>query len=216
MNQEACYTSINGVVSQYIELENNLNKRNIEFQFCESRQAVIETIDLLTKDYQTIGIGNSQTLKSMNISEHLVKNEKTVYDKTYAREKTEIRKLKKLALTSECYITSTNAISLSGEIVNVDHSGNRVAAMTYGPDKVIIVATTNKIVENEKAAVARALTVATPLNARRAKIESPCSKGNPCTECSQDVRVCNYISIIRGQHEKNRMIVLLIDEALGF
>lgn len=201
---------------KYRELENNLRSRNIHFKFCETREALIHTIDSLTNEYQTIGIGNSQTLKNIDISDHLAKLNKIVYDKTSAKDQKEARRLKKLALTSECYITSTNAIAVTGELVNVDHSGNRVAAMTYGPDKVIVVVSTNKIVANEKQAITRALKTATPKNAERAKIKSPCSIGNPCSKCTQDVRVCNYLSIIRGQNEQDRMTVLLIDEKLGF
>lgn len=201
---------------KYVELERNLTNRNIDFKFCKSRKEVVDTVEILIKEYETIGIGNSQTLKSIDISHYLVEINKTVFDKTYASEKSEIGKLKKLALTSECYITSSNAIAMTGELVNIDHSGNRVAAMTFGPEKVIVIATTNKIVENEKAAIKRALKIATPQNAIRAKIQSPCSFDKPCSECTQDVRVCNYLSVIRGQSRKNRMIVLLLDEALGF
>lgn len=202
--------------NQYKDLEHNLKSRNIDFKYCENRSQVIDLIEELTKPYKSIGIGNSQTLKAIGVSQHLMTLDKTVYDKTYANEKTEIRKLKKLALTADCYITSSNAIAITGELVNVDHSGNRVAAMTYGPDKVIVIVTTNKVVENEKSAITRALKTATPLNAKRANIKSPCSQGKPCSQCSQDVRVCNYLSVIRGQHEKDRMMVVLLNDELGF
>jgi len=202
--------------NQYKDLEYNLKSRNIDFKYCESRSQVIDLLEELTKSYKSIGIGNSQTLKAIGASQHLMDLDKTVYDKTYGHDKTEIRKLKKLALTADCYITSSNAIAMTGELVNVDHSGNRVAAMTYGPDKVIVIVTTNKVVENEKSAITRALKTATPLNAKRANIKSPCSQGNPCSQCSQDVRVCNYLSIIRGQHEKDRMMLVLLNDELGF
>lgn len=202
--------------NQYKDLEHNLKSRNIDFKYCENRSQVIDLIEKLTMPYKSIGIGNSQTLKAIGVSQHLMTLDKTVYDKTYANEKTEIRKLKKLALTADCYITSSNAIAMTGELVNVDHSGNRVAAMTYGPDKVIVIVTTNKVVENEKSAITRALKTATPLNAKRANIKSPCSQGKPCSQCSQDVRVCNYLSVIRGQYEKDRMMLVLLDDELGF
>ncbi len=200
----------------YDELGNGLNSRNIDFELFQTREDLIQRLLKLTEPFETIGIGNSQTLKAMDVSKSLSKQGKVVYDKTYASDKNEVRRLKKQALTADCYITSTNALSMNGELVNVDHSGNRVAAMTYGPDKVIVIATTNKLVENEGAAIKRALQTATPKNARRAGIESPCSIGEPCAKCDQSVRVCNYLSIIRGQHEKGRMVVLLLEEELGF
>lgn len=114
------------------------------------------------------------------------------------------------------YITGSNAITEDGKIINVDHSGNRVAAMTYGPDRVLIVVGKNKLVQNEQAGIKRALNHATPLNAKRAGIKSPCSEGRSCDACEQTVRVCNYISIIRGQHLKGRMKVMMLNDSIGF
>ncbi|MGB3366517.1 MAG: lactate utilization protein [Acidaminobacteraceae bacterium] len=202
--------------NNYRDLSKNLNSRNIEFKYLKNRKDIINEIDVLTKDCLTIGIGNSKSLKSLEISKHLKQSGKKVYDKTDAIDKLESNGLKKLALTSDCFISSSNAIALTGEIVNVDHSGNRIAAITYGPDKVILIIGTNKIVENESLAIARALKVATPRNALRAGANTPCSLGKPCSNCNKDVRVCNYVSIVRGQNEASRMIVILIDENLGF
>lgn len=130
--------------------------------------------------------------------------------------KSEMEHLKKMALVSDCYITSCNAFSKDGRIVNVDHSGNRVAAITHGPDRVLIIVGMNKLVNTEKDAINRALTVATPLNAKRAKIDSPCSRNEPCEGCTQINRVCNYVSIIKGQHYPGRMKLLIMNEDLGF
>ncbi len=88
--------------------------------------------------------------------------------------------------------------------------------MTYGPERVLIIASAKKMENTEKDAIKRALTVATPLNAKRAKIGSPCSYKEGCEQCTQSVRVCNYVSIIRGQHCSGRMKLLIIDENLGF
>ncbi len=124
--------------------------------------------------------------------------------------------MKKLALTSDCYISSCNALSLDGKIVNVDHSGNRVAAIAYGPERVLIVVGVNKMASNEAEAIKRALTVATPQNAVRACRKPPCTLGESCSECTQEERVCNYVSVIRGQHIAGRMKVMLLNEELGY
>ena len=86
------------------------------------------------------------TKKDLEISELALSLGLVVYDKTKAKDKNEIKKIKKLALTTDCYISSCNALSCDGKIVNVDHSGNRVAAITYGPEKVIIIVGKNKLV----------------------------------------------------------------------
>ncbi len=191
-------------------------ERNIELEFFDSRETLISSIREELMKVNTVGIGNSQTLKELGITEIAIEMGKTVYDKTLGKSLEEIKKLKKKALLSECYLSSSNSISEQGTIVNVDHSGNRVAALNYGPDRVLIVIGENKIVKNEKEAIVRALKVATPQNARRAQIASPCSLGKPCDLCNQTVRVCNLISVIRGQNQSGRMKILVLSESIGF
>ena len=198
------------------DIKKNFEDRNIEFEYFKSEKDLIKSLENEIDKYTTIGIGNSQTLKHFKISEMALALNKVVYDKTLAREKEDKIKLKKQALLSDCYITSSNAITQDGKIINVDHSGNRVAAMTYGPDRVLVVVGINKVTLNEQAGISRVLNVATPKNANRAKIASPCSLNESCDKCHQEVRVCNYLSIIRGQNIKGRMKVYLIDEALGY
>lgn len=197
-------------------IKNNFEERNIEFEHYKSREDLINSIKYEIEKYKTIGIGNSQTLKALKICEIATDMGKIVYDKTLANTQEEIMQLKKNALISDCYITSCNAISKDGKIINIDHSGNRVAAMTFGPERVLIIASEKKIEKSEKEAIKRALTVATPKNAKRAKIDSPCSRSESCEQCAQSVRVCNYVSIIRGQHRSGRMKIMIINEELGF
>ncbi len=198
------------------EVKNNFENRNIEFEYYESEEQLLFSLKEEIGKYETIGIGNSITLKHFKISELAQEMNKTVYDKTKGQSKIEKVQIKKKALLSECYITSSNAITEDGKLINVDHSGNRVAAMTYGPDRVLVVVGINKLTVNEREGISRALNVATPMNAERAKIESPCSLGKTCDQCNKDVRVCNYLSIIRGQNETHRMKVFLVDEELGY
>lgn len=198
------------------EIMKKFENRNIEFKYFTNRTDLITTVKGEVDKCNSIGIGNSKTLKELQISVMMKSLGKVVYDKTLVNGREEINKLKKLSLMSECYISSCNALTRDGKIVNVDHSGNRVAAITYGPDKVIIIVGENKLVDNEDEAVKRAMKIATPLNAKRAKIDSPCSNNKPCSDCSQEVRVCNYLSIIRGQNVKGRMKVFMINEDIGF
>lgn len=197
-------------------IKRTFEERNIEIEFYNSRIDIVNSIKSELCNHITVGIGNSQTLKALNISEMAVDMGKVVYDKSLADTVEEVNEVKRKALISDCYITSCNAFSKDGRIINVDHSGNRVAAMTYGPDRVLIIVGENKLENTEKDAVKRALTIATPLNAKRAKIDSPCSRGESCELCTQSVRVCNYLSIIRGQQNSGRMKLLVINEELGF
>jgi hypothetical protein len=105
---------------------------------------------------------------------------------------------------------------MNGRIVNVDHSGNRVAAITFGPDKVIIVVEKNKVVDSIEDAIKRVKNVAGPLNAKRAGFNPPCVTLNRCVDCISKERVCNSLSIIEGQSDCNRIKVFVVNEECGF
>ena len=113
-------------------------------------------------------------------------------------------------------MTSTNAITEYGEIYNVDGNGNRVAAMLYGPDKVIIVAGVNKIVPNVEEAIIRTKEYASPINAKRLNKETPCTKIGRCVECNSDNRICNEYTLIKRQIDKNRIHVIFLNDNLGY
>lgn len=198
------------------ELIRNFRNRNVEVSFFDSLQDVKEKIEDLIPIDSTVGIGNSQTLKEMKISETLNNRGNLVFDKTLAKNKEEIKELKKKALLTNWYISGTNAISIDGHIVNIDHSGNRVAAMIYGPDKVIIVVGKNKVCETLEDAVQRSRNISAPLNAKRAGYNPPCIEMKRCVDCKSKERVCFNLVIIEGQYDKNRMQLFIVDEELGY
>jgi len=152
----------------------------------------------------------------MQISQELKARGNTVYDKTLAKTKEESVMLKKKAMLTDWYITGSNAISVEGHIVNIDHSGNRVAAISYGPDKVIIVVSKKKIEKTLVDAIARARNHSAPLNAIRAGYNPPCLELKRCVDCQSKERVCFNLSIIEGQHDPNRMRLFIVDEDAGF
>lgn len=204
---------MNEVNTKLIE---NFNSRNIDVEFFNTLDEVRDKILDIIPLNKTVGIGNSQTLKKLNVSKALSERGNIVYDKTLASTKEEVRLLKKKSLLTDWYITGTNAISAKGHIVNIDHSGNRVAAMTYGPDKVIIVVGKNKIEEDLEQAIHRARNYAAPRNAIRAGYNPPCLEAKKCVDCKSKDRVCYILSIIEGQHETNRMTLFIVDEEAGF
>lgn len=135
---------------------NNFASRNIQASYFQTlKEAKSKILELIPAD-SSIGIGNSRTLKEMDISAELTKRGYRVLDKTLAKTKEESLELKRESLLADWYLTGTNAISTKGHIVNIDHSGNRVAAMIYGPKHVIIVVGTNKITGTLEEAVYRA------------------------------------------------------------
>lgn len=153
---------------KFKDLKVNFKLRNIEAEFFETLDDVkVHILNIIPIDC-TIGIGHSATLQKINITNSLLERGNIVYDKELARDHEECKVLKKKALLTDWYITGSSAISLDGRIVNVDHSGNRVAAISFGPDKVIIVVGKNKVVDSVDEAIRRVKNVSCPLNAKRA------------------------------------------------
>ncbi|MBK1809484.1 lactate utilization protein [Clostridium sp. YIM B02505] len=198
------------------KLKENFKLRNIEVQYFETLEDVKSYILNTVPIEGTVGIGHSATLGKMDITDSLLKRGNIVYDKELGKDKEQCKSLKKKALLSDYYITGSNAISLDGRIVNVDHSGNRVAAINYGPDHVIIVVGKNKVVATLDEAIKRVKNVACPQNAKRAGFNPPCVTLNRCVDCLSKERVCNSLSIIEGQNDKNRMKLYIVNEECGF
>ncbi|MDQ7096480.1 lactate utilization protein [Desulfosporosinus sp. PR] len=194
----------------------NLALRNINAYYFESLDEVEKEIHRIIPLKASVGIGNSQTLKKIDLSEKLRVRGNVVFDKTTAINKQEARELSKKAILADWYISGTNAISRDGHIVNIDHTGNRVAAMIYGPEKVIVVIGINKIADSLSAAIDRAKNTAAIQNAKRAGHTPPCIELKKCIDCRSKDRVCNHLVIIEGQVDKDRFKVFIVNERVGF
>ena len=207
-------THENSFINQ--DLKDNFQKRKIGvLWFADFKAAKDYLLSQIPLD-ATIGIGNSQTLKTMQLVDTFCHRGNTVYDKTLGSTHEEIKALKRKALLTDYYISSANAISEDGRIINIDHSGNRVAAITYGPEKVFLVVGKNKITSTYDEALNRAKNIASPLNAKRAGMNPPCVEAGKCVDCLSPERVCNIISTIEGQYIEDRLTVLIVDEEAGF
>lgn len=203
-------------IERFNKLKENFKNRNIDVEYFDSLEDVkLYLLNTIPSDCK-VGIGHSGTLQKMNITELLIQRGNIVYDKELGKDRNESKALKKKALLSDWYISGSNAVSADGRIINVDHSGNRVAAITFGPDKVIIVVGVNKVVDTVEEGINRVKNVASPLNAKRAGYNPPCVELNKCVDCSSKERVCNYLSIVEGQTDGNRMKLCIVNEECGF
>ncbi len=201
---------------KFEKLKENFRLRNVEVEYFESLEDVkLYILDLIPMEC-SIGIGHSTTLQMMNITNLLLERGNAVYDKELGKDPEERKNLKRKALTTEWYISGSNAVSVDGRIVNVDHSGNSVASITFGPDKVIIVVGKNKVVDTVDNAIKRVKNIACPLNAKRAGFNPPCVTLNRCVDCVSKERVCNTLSIIEGQSDRNRIKLFIVNEECGF
>lgn len=202
--------------SKIQRLISNFKLRNIEAFYVETFEEANERLLQMIPGDCTVGIGHSMTLQNSGVIEKLIERGNTVLDKTRAKSREESREIKKKALTADWYVTGTNAVSIEGHIVNIDHSGNRVAAMIFGPDKVAVVVGVNKIADSLEEAIERARNVASPLNARRAGFNPPSVELKRCVDCKSKERVCYNLVVIEGQEDPDRMKVFIVNESAGF
>ncbi|MDR3077216.1 MAG: lactate utilization protein [Planctomycetota bacterium] len=159
---------------------------------------------------ETIGFGGSVTLRDMGLYERLGKNNTVIW-----HWKTPEARNRYPEFTA--YLTSVNAASETGELVNIDGAGNRVAASIFGPKKVFFILGSNKVRPDLASAIDRARNVASPLNAKRLERKTPCVASGKCHDCSSPERICGVMSIhMRPLIGAERSEVVLIEEPLGY
>ena len=164
---------------------------------------------------QEIGMGGSVTAAQLGLPEKLEAAGCTVY----ARGRSWDRKDTDKGVTAPVYISSANGVAETGELVNIDGTGNRVAATLYGPEKVYFIVGLNKLAPTLEAAIDRARNVAAPLNARRLRCQTPCALADPmrCHDCHSPDRICKgYVVQTRPMGGIGRTEIFLIGETLGY
>ena len=138
-----------------------------------------------------------------------------VRDRDLAKDPEEAQAMYLRAFSADVYLTSANAISEDGVIVNIDGNGNRVAASTWGPKKVIFIIGLNKVAQTVEAALARARGIASPINAQRFDIKTPCRVDGVCHNCNSPECICSYVHFLRNSpHGKH--VVVLVGEDFGY
>ncbi len=118
-------------------------------------------------------------------------------------------------LTSDLFLTGANAVTLDGRIMNVDMIGNRLAAMLFGPKKVVAVAGANKIVRNEDEALTRIELAAGPMNSKRLGLNNPCAVTGVCSDCNSDTRICRAYQVLRKRPRETDFTVIIVGTAMG-
>ena len=183
--------------------------------FSESAEAVEKVFSLIPKT-DTVSWGGSLTTTGFNLTTMAAEKGYKVIDRDKAASPEERMELMRQALLCDTYLTGTNAISEDGQLVNIDAYGNRVAAMTFGPKQVIVVAGMNKVRKTLETALARARTIAAPMNAQRfPSYKTPCNETGSCADCMAPDSICSYLVITRLCKPAGRIKVILIGKDLG-
>ena len=175
-----------------------------------------DTIEELLKEIsldESIGIGGSTTIQELGVYELLQERGNEVHWHWKAENKKEALELAK---QSSVYISSVNAITEDGKIINIDGTGNRVASMIYGHKNVFLIIGKNKVCKNYDEAVDRIRTVAAPKNAERLKINTPCRFTGKCNDCDSPDRMCNAEVVLHRKPKGTNIHIYLVDEELGY
>lgn len=196
---------------------NSLKKNGMNGYLVNSHEELIDKVNELTNEGDTVSCGGSISLFETGVIDYLRSGKYNFLDRYEdGLSKDDLKKLYRSTFSADVYFTSTNAITEKGELYNVDGNGNRVAAMLYGPDKVIIIAGVNKIVENIEEATKRNERISAPANCKRLNRATPCVKVGHCMDCSSEDRICNEYTIIKRQGNKDRIHVIFLNEELGY
>lgn len=167
---------------------------------------------------EKVGVGGSITLREMGLLDALRERGNEVYDHwKEGLSKDERRAMAKKHQRADFFLASTNALTLDGKLINIDATGNRVASMIFGPEKVIVIAGMNKIVKNLNEGLSRLKRVAAPKNCQRRKDPTPCAQDLICHNCDTPARLCRVTTIIeRRPWGIKEFTVILVGEELGY
>lgn len=187
---------------------NAIYAENIE----EARAKVLELIP----NGSSIALGGSVTLNQLDLIEPFRSDDYKLYDRYKDVPFAETVEIMRQSMLADYLVTSTNAVTRNGELVNMDSTGNRAAAMIFGPKKVIVIVGANKLVTDMEEARERIKEVAI-LNAKRIRHKSPCTETAKCSDCNVKDRICNYISVVNnGRKFEDRFTVIVVAEELGY
>lgn len=194
----------------------NLRSRHFDAYYCPDRKSALEkAMELIPKE-ASIGWGGAMTAQQVGLMDALKTGGYNIYDRDTCATPEERVKMMKTCLTADVFLTGANAISMDGQMVNIDGMGNRVAAIVYGPDSVIVIAGMNKVTDTLEDAVTRARTVAAPINKQRFGQDTPCGVTGVCADCKSEGCICNQILVTRNCRPAGRIKFILVGEELGF
>ena len=185
-----------------------LRQRGFTVSVFETAEAAADYLDA-NLDGRTVGFGGSMTLEAMDLWERL-RTHNQVYSHLHGFP------LGPEAAEAQVYVTSVNGLAETGEVINIDGIGNRVASTLYGHEKVYLVAGRNKIAPTYDEALFRARNVAAPRNAQRKQMKTPCVKGDRCFDCKSPDRICRALTVLWGPMIGMEMEIVLIDRDLGY
>ena len=194
----------------------NLQKHHFEAYYCATKAEALSQVLALMPEGSTVGWGGATSAAQVGVQEAVHAGNYQVIDRDRFSDPAEKLRCMRECFNADFFITGANAISLDGQMVNIDGNGNRVGMIVYGPKNIIVVAGMNKVCASIEDAVKRARTVAAPMNQQRFGLPNPCTCTGICADCLSESSICNQILITRNSKPAGRIKFVLVGEELGF
>ena len=212
---EAMTTKRNQLRAQ--QLIQALKQRNMEASYAATKEEALAQALAWIPEGSCIGWGGSVSIDAIGLKDAVRQGDYQVIDRDTAANAEEKEAMyRRILADCDYFLTSTNAISQDGVLVNIDGTANRLAAMCYGPRHVLYIVGMNKVVATAEDALHRARNEAAPINAMRFGLKTPCSKTGCCYDCKSPDTVCCQILFTRFNHTPGRVKVILVDDSLGY
>ena len=196
-------------------LVKNLRNRHFDAWYCDTKEEALQKVLELIPEGAKIGWGGVLSAQQIGLFDALRAGNYDLLDRDLCQTAEEREQMMKDALFSDVFLTGANGLTLDGQMVNIDGTGNRVGAIIYGPKKVIVIAGMNKVCDTLEEAVKRAREVAAPLNMMRFMKDTPCAATGKCGDCKAEGCICNQIVITRHCRPVGRIQFVLVGEHLG-
>lgn len=189
----------------------------MSLMFVKGQKELETFLKSILNNKKKVAVGGSVTLDQMKVLD-LIRNSDVDFIDRYEKDisRSEIENRFRQAFFADLFITSTNALTMDGHLYNIDGTGNRVAAMIYGPKQVIVIAGLNKICTDEKAAIEHIKNWSAPANAIRLNKNTPCAKIGKCLECHSADRICSSYVKLGYQKDPQHIMVIIVEEELGY
>ena len=194
----------------------NLSKRNMEGCYFPTAADCTQAILKEMPEGSVIGWGGSESVKESGLMDAIHNGNYELIDRSSAKTPEESRQLYAKTVLADYYLMSTNAITLDGELLNIDGTGNRVAALIFGPKQVIVIAGMNKVCKDLDEAMTRVRNIASPPNCIRLDKKTPCAVTGVCGDCLGDDCICNQIVTTRNSRDPERIKVILVEGSWGY
>ena len=196
-------------------LVKNLQSRHFEAYYCGTKEeALAKALELIPKG-ASVGWGGVMSAAQIGLLDAVRRGDYHAIDRERCTTQEEKLQAAKDSMFADVFLTSANGLSLEGEMVNIDGTGNRVAPIVYGPKEILVIAGMNKVCDTLEDAITRARTVAAPLNQQRFMLNNPCTVTGTCADCKSETCICNQILITRHCRPMGRIKFILVGEDLG-